>query len=79
MGVWLQSYLKRSYPRLLTPDKIQSLGDDDLVRWYRKLKAVRTHPRNESRYDNPKRVRWCFHEARREMVRRGLRNYTQGV
>jgi len=64
----------QSLPRLLTRQQIAALRDGDLIKWYRKLKFVRQEGLDGS-FSTPKRARWCYHEARREIGRRGLREY----
>ena len=71
-----QSLNLRKLPRVLSADQIAGLSDQGLIAWYRCLKALRaTAPgsRHEATYDNPRQIRWCFHEARRELRRRNLR------
>jgi hypothetical protein len=68
--------------RTLTKEQIVGLTDRQLLDWYRSLKKVRQSsphvlgpPPLESEYANPKQIRWCYHEARRELTKRGLKTY----
>jgi hypothetical protein len=63
-------------PRILNKEQIAALSDTALEKWYKKLKMVRqSNRRMDENYENPKAVRWCYYEARRELTRRGLRDY----
>jgi len=65
---------RMSKARLLTQTEIHNLNDRQLVAWYRELKLVRQLSR-DGEYENPKQIRWCYYEARRELTRRGVRKY----
>jgi len=64
---------------VLTSDEILGLTDRQLHAWYRNLKTARQDRHMEGTFDNPKQVRWCYHEARRELTKRGLRTYKESA
>lgn len=59
---------------MLTAEEIKSLRDEDLMKWAKKLKEAGNSGSFRS-YPNPRRAAWCYYEARRELVRRKIKNY----
>ena len=67
-------------PKALNKQEIKALTDQRLLAWYKSLHRVcNTGTMHEHRrFDwDQDRMCWCYHEARRELTRRGVRDYSK--
>lgn len=74
--------------RMLSKEQIEALDNDDLIKWYRSLRRMKndmaTHRRQYEDFDmglsekeqlKLNTFTWNWHEARRQLMGRGLRKY----
>ena len=67
-------------PKALNKAEIKALTDQRLLAWYKSLHRVcNSGTMCEHRMEDWDRARmcWCYHEARRELTRRGVRDYSK--
>jgi hypothetical protein len=64
-------------PKALNKEQIKALTDQRLLAWYGSLSR---DCNSSTRWDSQAQqdqMCWCYHEARRELTRRGVRDYSK--
>lgn len=63
-------------PKALNKEQIKALTDKRLLAWYKSLRRVCDSSTRWDSQAQQDRMCWCYHEARRELTKRGVRDYS---